>query len=216
MSPSEAIQRTNEELLLNPNLRIVAVSGPGEPLANPETLTALRGIAEMNDDVKFCLSTNGILLNEKLTELLEIGLSSISVSMSTQSSVIAGMLYEWAAINGRILQGEQMGKEVVSRQLQGIKLASDLGICVKVNTILIPDINMEDIEPLSKQISRAGAKLHNIVPLIPCDTAASLRTPTVREISAARIAASKNIRQFVHCRQCRSDVIGVPGCDRIL
>jgi nitrogen fixation protein NifB len=216
MSPDAAVERTMKELARNSRLRIIAISGPGEPLVNPETFATLQRIIEQGVDAKFCLSTNGVMLSEMLTSLSDLNISTISVSMSTQSHVIATRLYQWANINGRILRGQQMGKEIVSRQLHGIELAADSGICVKVNTILIPELNMGDIGPLSKSISKAGARLQNITPLIPCDAAASLRAPSVKELENARKIASRSILQFTHCKQCRSDVIGVPGNDSIL
>ncbi|MHA1615065.1 MAG: nitrogenase molybdenum-iron cofactor biosynthesis protein, partial [Candidatus Thorarchaeota archaeon] len=69
---------------------------------------------------------------------------------------------------------------------------------------------------LSKQIVDSGASLHNIVPLILCGNNQKLRPPTKEELYMARQIASKNIAQFTHCKQCRSDVVGIPGSDRIL
>lgn len=216
MSPKIAVERVMAELVNDANLRIIAISGPGEPLANSETFETLQGILERGADVHFCLSTNGLLLDEMLPKLLDMNLSSISVSMSAQNHAVAARLYEWASIKGNILRGPQMGKEIVSRQLRGIKQAAYSGICVKVNTILIPELNADDIEPLSRKISESGAKLQNIVPLIPCDTASNMRAPSVRELELARKTAAENILQFTHCRQCRSDVVGIPGNDCVL
>ncbi|MFW9920391.1 MAG: hypothetical protein ACFFED_12385 [Candidatus Thorarchaeota archaeon] len=42
------------------------------------------------------------------------------------------------------------------------------------------------------------------------------RPPTMDEIRNARIQASKHITQFIHCMQCRSDVVGIPGMDSVL
>ncbi|MHA1928269.1 MAG: nitrogenase molybdenum-iron cofactor biosynthesis protein, partial [Candidatus Thorarchaeota archaeon] len=69
---------------------------------------------------------------------------------------------------------------------------------------------------LSKQIVDSGASLHNIVPLILCGNNQKLRPPTKEELYMARQIASENIPQFKHCKQCRSDVVGIPGSDRIL
>jgi len=136
--------------------------------------------------------------------------------MSTQSYSSAAHLYEWANINGRILMGKEMGKEIVTRQIDGIKSATEAGICVKVNTILIPEINTKDMDPLSRIISDAGVQLQNIVPLVMCESTKNLRPPSASELADARETASKNIKQFMHCMQCRSDVIGLPGKDRVL
>jgi nitrogen fixation protein NifB len=216
MTPDEAIQIAEKEITIQPRLKIVAVSGPGEPLANAETFTTLQGVLMKHSEIHFCLSTNGTLLEESLDALLDLNVSAISVSMSTQSYIIASFLYEWAIIDGRILKGSEMGKEIVTRQLSGIKAATDAGISVKVNTILIPELNAIDMGPLSRKISDTGAQLQNIVPLIICDNAINLRPPSVSELALARKTASENITQFMHCMQCRSDVVGIPGFDRVL
>jgi len=62
MTPNEAIKRVAKELISQPDLRIVAISGPGEPLANIETFETLQGVLETHSKVRFCLSTNGTLL----------------------------------------------------------------------------------------------------------------------------------------------------------
>jgi len=71
MTPEEAVNRTLEEIERRPNLRIVAVSGPGEPLTNDTTFDTLRGIKNTKPDIHFCISTNGILLANKVSRLLE-------------------------------------------------------------------------------------------------------------------------------------------------
>lgn len=216
LTPEEAVECAMRELSEDPRLRIVAISGPGEPLANRETYATLQGLRDRGMDVRFCLSTNGTLLEEAVGMLCNLDVSTVSVSMSTQSYDIASNLYEWATINGRILQGASMAREIVTRQLRGIRTAADAGICVKVNTILIPELNGSDIVSLSRRISDVGAQIQNIVPLISCGARSSLRAPSTRELDVARSAASSNIRQFMHCRQCRSDVVGIPGSDRVL
>ena len=87
---------------------------------------------------------------------------------------------------------------------------------VKVNSILIPEINANEMEVLAKRIAELGVRLQNIVPLIVTPTCHHLRSPTKKEVEKARIAASRYIQQFTHCKQCRSDVVGIPGNDRIL
>ena len=216
MDSNEAIVRTFSEIEKNPRLKIVAISGPGEPLANNQTFTTLEGIRNQNEELKFCLSTNGVLLEDTALKLKELGVGSISVSMSAILPETAAQVYEWARIDGEILQGQKMGESVILKQLAGIERAVALGITVKVNSILIPNINTKDIEYLSKQIADSGVSLQNIVPLIQCGTSPKLRPPTMEELYMARQIASKNIAQFTHCKQCRSDVVGVPGSDRIL
>jgi nitrogen fixation protein NifB len=216
MKPNEAISRAIEELERNKRLKIIAVSGPGEPLANEETFTTLGEIRKRNDEVKFCLSTNGVLLLDHAARLRKLGVQSISVSMNAAFSETAARIYEWARIDGNIVQGKEMGQAIIQKQLAGIEKAVELEMIIKVNTILIPEYNVDDIPHIAQRIAQAGASLQNIVPLVLCKEDTQLRTPLKNELDKSRSVASKYIHQFTHCKQCRSDVVGIPGQDRVL
>ncbi len=216
MTPTQAVKVTLDELGKDPNLRIVAVSGPGEPLACPQTFETLQGVRALRADIEFCLSTNGVLLDEKTKRLVELGVRTISVTMSTVSPETASQIYEWAMIDGKRLIGPEMGQKVIDAQLRGISSATKSGVFVKVNSILIPEMNGEQMEALAKALRDAGARLQNIVPLIPFDKMVNKRPPTHNELQDARNRASRVMEQFYHCKQCRSDVVGIPGADRIL
>jgi nitrogen fixation protein NifB len=125
-------------------------------------------------------------------------------------------LYSWAEINSNRLRGEKMGRIIPELQLSGIRTASDHGINVKVNSILIPEINQTELFDLARKIREAGAGLQNITPLVPRGSMAELSTPSKSNLIRIRRRASKIIPQFNHCKQCRSDVVGIPGCDRVL
>jgi nitrogen fixation protein NifB len=216
LSVEEAIERTVIEIAQRPNLRIVAVSGPGEPLANMETFELMGRIHEISPDMEFCLSTNGVLLNESIDVLVDLGVKALSVTLNTLDPLVASLVYEWAILDGEVLSGIVMGRKITTRQAQGISMAVEAGILVKANTILIPGINDHEIAEMAESISDIGVSLHNIVPLVPCSALISWQPPSPQQICVARKLASNHIRQFRHCRQCRSDVVGVPEMDEIL
>ena len=216
MSVDEAVNAVEREVKENPRLRIAAVSGPGEPLANPETFTLLGILRERGLNLKFCLSTNGTLLKESIPELVQLEASTISVSMSASTPQIASKIYEWARIDGEMLTGMKMGQRVIEKQLAGIEAAAQAGIIVKVNTILIPELNIDEIHSIAERVLISGASLQNVVPLVPAGNMSHYRSPTMIELTQARDRASSHITQFTHCKQCRSDVVGIPGRDRVL
>lgn len=216
MKPREAFKITMALLSHRPNLRIVAVAGPGEPFANEESLRTVSMIRAERPDLKLCLSTNGILLAENINDVVRIGFETVTVTVSTMKPETAAVIYEWAEINGSVLRGISMGEEIIRRQLEGISKAAESGIHVKCNTILIPSLNATEMKDISKHLSEAGTSIQNIVPLVPYAEMSHLRGPTKREIALARQVASEYCRQFTHCRQCRSDVVGIPGHDTVL
>jgi nitrogen fixation protein NifB len=216
MTPEEAVSRTITEVEERSNLRIAAISGPGEPLANEETYITLQGIKKAIPALHFCISTNGILLADHVSRLLELNVETVSVSISTVNPRSAGSIYQWAIIDGKFLKGDEMGRKLIEKQLEGIRLANRAGIRVKANTVLVPSINADDIDELANSLAEVGTVLHNIVPLFPTADMKEFSAPTPSELAKARQVGSRHIAQFSHCQQCRSDVVGVPGDDKVL
>jgi nitrogen fixation protein NifB len=204
------------ELSRRANLHIVAVAGPGEPLVNAATFEVMTELADNHHNVHFCLSTNGILLAENVNKLVEMGVESLSVSMSTSSPPTAAAIYEWADIHGTRHTGADMGRRIVELQLNGIRQAAAAGIHVKINSVLIPRVNIEGIAALAEDVALAGAELQNFIPLFPCGSMSTHRPPTCDELKQARTEAGKYVRQFLSCHQCRADVVGIPGADTVI
>lgn len=215
MTVEQALNVLRRELSNRPDLRIVAVSGPGEPLYNPEFYELMRAVKDIDSTLKLCVSTNGVLLTDALESLLELNISTISVSVHTFSIGTAQRIYEWAMIDGARYFGIEMAEKIINRQRDGISASVSSGINIKVNTILIPGVNDDEMAYIASELAGMGVKLQNIVPLVPIGNGPPNR-PTHAELIAARMSASQHIRQFHHCKQCRSDVVGIPGNDVIL
>ncbi len=63
--------------------KVVGIAGPGEPLANSATFETLKRVKKEFPEMILCLSTNGLLLPEKIKELVEIGVSHVTVTLNT-------------------------------------------------------------------------------------------------------------------------------------
>ncbi|MFW9851014.1 MAG: radical SAM protein [Candidatus Thorarchaeota archaeon] len=216
MTPEDAMNALHHEMKKSDNLRIVAISGPGEPLYNKETFATLENVRKFYPDMKFCLSTNGILLGKSVEYLVGLEVATVSVSMSAILPNTVNKIYSWGIIEGNRIDDDRIGNLIPKLQLEGIEAASDAGIDIKVNTILIPDLNDDEILDLSMKIKQAGASLQNIVPLFPRGLMRNMGSPSFLKLNKLREAARRYIPQFTHCKQCRSDVVGIPGCDRVL
>jgi len=204
------------EIAHRPELRIVGISGPGEPLYNGETFDRLRRISTSELNMRICLSTNGVLLKERMSELVNIGVDSISISFSAIRPATAAKIYQLMIIEDEIFKDTRLGKKIITRQLDGIREARSYGIPVKVNTILIPGVNTTEMKLISKKVAEAGATLQNIMPIVPRGKMKQYQPPEIAELDRVRCIASEYITQFTHCRQCRSDVVGIPGEDSII
>ena len=216
MTTEEAVATLTKEKDRSENLHIVAISGPGEPLYNDETFVTLQKARELYPNIRMCLSTNGLLLNNSLNRLVAVGVDTVSVSMSAIRPETVTNLYSWAMIDSNVVRGSELGLLIPEFQLAGIQAATENGINVKVNTVLIPSLNLQEIPNLSREIKKAGATLQNIIPLIPRGAMGDFSAPTRKLLNKMREETGRIIPQFSHCKQCRSDVVGIPGCDRSL
>jgi nitrogen fixation protein NifB len=79
--------------------------------------------------------------------------------------------------------------------------------------VLIPGINDEQIPLIAARVKELGAFVMNIMPLIPQAEMVHLEQPTEERLAEIRKDNEKIIGQFAHCKQCRSDAIGLIGKD---
>jgi len=209
LTPAEAVARV-DEVQAKGWLRVVGIAGPGEPLANPATLTTLRLLRQAHRDIILCLSTNGLRLEAALPELLAAGLRSLTVTINTTRPETAAQLYDWAVIEGDRIVGLPAAAEVLSLQWRGLAAAVRAGLLVKVNSVLIPGITETDMEAVALRAGAIGAHRHNIMPLIPRGRMRDRRAPTPDEMEQVRAQCERWIPQFRACTQCRADVIVPP------
>jgi nitrogen fixation protein NifB len=211
LKPAEAAELIADALALAPELSVVGIAGPGDTLASPYALRTFCLIKEQFPHLLRCLSTNGLLLKDRLPELLEAGIDTLTVTVNDIDHVRLAQIVEYVIYEGRRYTGTEATKLLVAKQLAGIKAAAAAGLLIKVNTVLIPSINGEHIGSIAQAVKQAGAGLYNIIPLLPSAKMAHLAAPTCRQIDAARQAAEEHISVFRHCRHCRADAIGIPG-----
>ncbi|MBQ5311326.1 MAG: radical SAM protein [Oscillospiraceae bacterium] len=211
IKPDEAIGAIEKALEVCPDIRVAGIAGPGDTLASPYALDTFRLIKERFPQLVKCMSTNGLLLAERADEIIDVGIDSLTVTVNAVDPEIEAKLNKGIVWHKRYYKGTEAAKILIEQQLKGIELVSKGGITVKVNTVLVPDINTEHIEEIAKTVAERGAKLYNIIPLIPQHLLKDSREPTCLEIERAFFKASKYINVFRHCQRCRADAVGIPG-----
>ena len=211
ITPEEAVEVVERALKLCPDITVVGIAGPGDTLATGYALQTFRLIKKAYPNLLACMSTNGLLLSEKANEVIETGIDSLTVTVNSVDIETEAKINRAVFFHGKRYEGEEAAKILIENQLEGIKKVSAAGITVKVNTVLIPGVNDDRIEQTAKAVSEAGAKIYNIIPLIPQHEFADIPEPTCPEIDGARVRAEKYIDVFRHCQRCRADAVGVPG-----
>ena len=211
LNPREALVRVDKYVKELDNLKVVGIAGPGEALANEDTFETLRLVHEKYPDLIKCVASNGLLLAENVDRLVEVGVTSVTVTINAVDPEVAAKIYSFVRYHDKTYKGAEGTKILIENQFLGMKKASEAGLNVKVNTVLIPEINFEQIKEVAKKSVENGAILMNIIPLIPLQKFSDERAPECDELTMARTIAEEFLPQFRLCRQCRADAIGVPG-----
>ncbi|HHW66517.1 MAG: nitrogen fixation protein NifB [Epulopiscium sp.] len=211
ITPEEAIEVVRKAVKLCPEITVVGVAGPGDTLATPYALQTFRLIKEEFPDIIKCMSTNGLLLPEYADEIIDVGIDSLTVTVNAVDPDIQAQICEGIVYHGKCYTGRQAAEILIKNQLIGIQKVSGAGITVKVNTVLIPEINADHVAEVAKTVSEHGAKIYNIIPLIPQHHLSWCSEPKCDLISKVRQEAENYIRVFRHCQRCRADAAGIPG-----
>jgi nitrogen fixation protein NifB len=174
----------------------------------------MTNIHEEFPDLTLCVSTNGLLLPEKLGQLIASGVRSLTVTINAVTPETAEKVYQWVYYQGRRYEGREAADLLLANQWRGLEMAVSAGLVVKVNTVFIPGVNEAEIPMIAERAGRLGAVLMNILPLIPQAEFADLKRPSHAEITRLRETCRPFIKQMTHCKQCRADACGILGEDK--
>jgi nitrogen fixation protein NifB len=217
LSPEQALARVRSVARDVPELAVVGIAGPGDPLANPAaTFRTLKLVRSALPDLTLCLSTNGLALPDHVDALAALGVGHVTVTVNMVDPVVGERIYPWVYFQGKRHRGPEASALLSSRQLDGIRRAVALGMLVKVNTVLIPGVNDSHLPEVAARVRQLGAFIHNVIPLLVAPGHGTFyakvgqRGPTDAELERAR-AACEGSRLLRHCRSCRADAIGRLG-----
>ena len=104
----------------------------GEPLLRPELPELIKGIKSIGIN-KIGLTTNGFLLPLHAKRLKAVGLQSVNVSLDAADPAIFKQI---------------TGKNYLNKVLEGIDSAKRAGLVVKINSVILRNINTNQIIPL--------------------------------------------------------------------
>lgn len=143
-TPEKLSQKKEEKLLFEDLKKIIKISKEigikkirltgGEPLLRQDLCEIVKEIKKSGID-EIYITTNGILLEEKIKDLKKAGLMGINVSLDTLDENIFT----------KITRGGDIKKVIV-----GIKKSISLGLKVKINSVILKEINENSILPLAE------------------------------------------------------------------
>ena len=216
LTPQEAVDKVALVKEKISELKVVAIAGPGDPLANEETFETLRLVNERFPEMTLCVSTNGLALPENASRLYSAGVRFLTVTMNALDTSVSEKIYEKVIWEGKKRTGREGVEILLKMQLEGIRECIKLGMMVKINIVLIPGINDGHIPEMVKTLEKMGVYIVNILPLIPVAGTPfqNRRSPTPEERKKLADICSGSVKMMRHCRQCRADAIGMLDNDR--
>ena len=108
----------------------IRVTG-GEPTVRPKIESLIQALSKINGIKSISMTTNGLLLQEKIQQLKAAGLGSVNISLDTFR---ADRFKSMCGIDG------------VAKTLTSIRTAYDAGLKVKLNTVIMRGWNDDEVE----------------------------------------------------------------------
>lgn len=221
LTPEQAVKKTLAVAAAIPQMSVLGIAGPGDPLANPErTFATFRMLAEKAPDIKLCVSTNGLALPEHVDELARHNIDHVTITINCLDADIGARIYPWIFWRNQRIRGREAAAILIEQQQKGLEMLVARGVLVKVNSVLIPGVNDRHLPEVSRTVKAKGAFLHNVMPLIAEAEHGTFygvmgqRSPSPEELQALQDECAGDMNMMRHCRQCRADAVGLLGEDR--
>lgn len=197
---SEVYSLLQENLEKHPDLKIVGFAGPGDVLTQPEVLEeTFKVIRKHFPELKLCLSTNGFAVSDTIDLLKEYKVEYITVTINALNPETADKIYNLKDVN-----------LLLQRQKQAVGELTKLDTVIKINSVLIPGINEQEIIEIAKFAGEKGVFAQNVIPFLPVQGSQleHLKEPSKELMHNIKQECAKHVKQLSHCKRCRADAVG--------
>jgi nitrogen fixation protein NifB len=216
LSPYQALNYLRTMSNRIKNISTIGVAGPGDAFAEPEkTIETIELVKKEFPDKIFCLSTNGLNLYDYVADIARLDVTHVTITINSLREETLAKIYPWVRYKKKVYRGVQAAKVLHEQQMRSLEALVKHGITVKINTILIPGINDNEIEEVAERVGAMGASTMNCIPLIPTEDTemADFPKPTREAINSTVAKIKKHITPMTHCARCRADAAGLIGKD---
>jgi len=221
LSPMEALKKVKAVAMKIPQLSVVGIAGPGDPLANPDrTFKTFELISNEIPELKLCLSTNGLRLKEYMSRIKDLHIDHVTITINCVDEEVGKEIYAWVFYGHKRLKGKEAVSVLLDNQMEGLALLKQAGILCKVNSVMIPGINDKHLSQVAKRVKELGAFLHNVMPVAVSPeynthfSRMKIKPPNKKTLKILQDELESDINVMRHCRLCRADAIGLLGEDR--
>ena len=221
LTPDQAVKKVKAVAAAIPQMSVLGVAGPGDPLANPaRTFATFERLTAEAPDIRLCVSTNGLNLPDSVDEICRHNIDHVTITINCLDPKVGARIYPWIYWDNRRIRGVEAARILIEQQQKGLEMLVERGVLVKVNSVLIPGINDEHLREVARVVKEKGAFLHNVMPLIAQPEHGTFfgltgqREPTAAELESLQNECAGDMKMMRHCRQCRADAVGLLGEDR--
>ncbi len=127
-------------------IKKIRITG-GEPLVRADLDQFIKMISEYKPDIDLALTTNGFLLKQQAKKLKSAGLKRVNISIDSLEKETFWYLTK---------------KDALAEVKAGIEAALEAGMFVKLNTVVIKDINQFEINDLYNFSKQKGIQIRFI------------------------------------------------------
>jgi GTP 3',8-cyclase len=125
----------------------------GEPLLRPMLEDLVASLRRINGIKTISMTTNGLLLADKVKQLKEAGLDSVNISLDSFEKT------RFSAITGT---------DGLEKVLESIEAAKNVGLKVKINTVIIRGWNEDEIVNFA-EFARTNGYIVRFIEFMPLD-----------------------------------------------
>ena len=123
LTPEQAAMKVVAVASEIPQMTVLGIAGPGDPLANPDkTFRTFELIAKQAPDIKLCLSTNGLALPDYVKTIKDFNVDHVTITINMIDPAIGKRIYPWVFFNHKRYRGRDAAKILTDRQMQGLEL----------------------------------------------------------------------------------------------
>lgn len=150
------------------SISMVAITGPGDPLASPEiTLQTIRAVHQRYPAMKIGLKTLGLGSEQLSGELARAGVNYVEMLVDGIKAEVLEKIYAWIRPGLKTLKVAEAVDLLIREQRNGVPALKFHNIEVTILTTLYPGINIDHTPKISAAMLVLGAGGMALVPYAP-------------------------------------------------
>ena len=189
--PDEAVAWIGDLVKGGKDIHGVNISGPGDPLADPNTLFLLLDLLkEKYPNCPVKLTTNGLNVAPLAADLASKTITQVNLQVEAVSLDILKKIYAWIRPDKRTVPLPDAIAFLLQEQERAIAALNDAGIPVNTQTTIYPGINDKHIAPLAEKVASWGASSITLLPFQPASEEEKLEACEATLLESVKKAAA--------------------------